>query len=139
MLGIAVLMGLLFWIAITLSSAFLGGKLTQNLGWGKWPGRLFGFMLLMGGWFVYWAVEYWAVRQTAKEICKDAGITVYITPEEWRAKIGEEEWKKLKPVQERIKDGDTLLFEGDEYKSSYRYNDMIISYINNKNKNYINI
>ena len=50
----------------------------------KW-GAFWGFMLAMGWVFVYWTVEAVIVRIYAAEMCKQAGITVYVAPEQWRS------------------------------------------------------
>ncbi|KPN72125.1 hypothetical protein [Neisseria sp. 83E34] len=128
MLGLAVLFGLLVWIGLTVLAAYLCGKLTWKLGLGRRIGRFAGFVLLMGGWMVSWAMEYWTLRQTAQEWCKNSGFTVYVTPEEYWAKISEQERQDLETVQERVKDGRVLVFEDKKYKASYRYNNRIVNY-----------
>ncbi|EGZ51026.1 hypothetical protein [Neisseria wadsworthii] len=128
MLGLAVLFGLLVWLGLTVLAAYLCGKLTSKLGLGRRIGRFAGFMLLMGGWMVSWATEYWTLRQTAQAWCKNSGITVYVTPEEYWAKISEQERQDLETVQEPIEDGRVLVFEDKKYKISYRYNNRIVSY-----------
>ncbi|EGZ46775.1 hypothetical protein [Neisseria wadsworthii] len=137
MLGLAVLFGLSVWIGLTVLAAYWCGKLTSKLGIGRRIGRFAGFMLLMGGWMVSWATEYWTLRQTAQAWCKNAGLTVYVTPEEWWAKISEQERQDLETVQERVKDGRVLVFEDKKYKASYRYNNRIVNYRHNEYKPYI--
>ncbi|EGZ50775.1 transglycosylase-associated protein [Neisseria wadsworthii] len=136
MLALAVLFGLLVWLGLTVLAAYLCGKLTSKLGLGRWIGRFVGFMLLMGGWMVSWATEYWTLRQTAQAWCKNAGLTVYVTPEEYWEKISEQERQELKIVQERVKDGRVLVFENRKYKISYRYNNRIVSYTYDEFKPY---
>ncbi|KPN72123.1 hypothetical protein [Neisseria sp. 83E34] len=128
MLGLAVLFGLSVWIGLTVLAAYLCGKLTSKLGLGRRIGRFAGFMLLMGGWMVSWAMEYWTVRQTAQTMCKDAGITVYVTPEDWRRRLGYQEWKSFKLVQERVESNEELIFENRVYKISHKFNDRIFLY-----------
>ncbi|WP_027010048.1 hypothetical protein [Conchiformibius kuhniae] len=49
MLGLAILFGLAVWVLLTLIAMIVGYK------FGKGKGLFVGFMLTMGGWFVYWA------------------------------------------------------------------------------------
>ncbi|MFB2577940.1 hypothetical protein ACEYX6_02090 [Acinetobacter sp. c2-A9] len=38
------------------------------------------------------------MQYTVHQLCKaDGGVTVYVTPEEWRQQIGEKEWLEMKP------------------------------------------
>lgn len=137
MLALAVLFGLLVWLGLTVLAAYLCGKLTSKLGLGRRIGRFAGFMLLMGGWMVSWATEYWTLRQTAQAWCKNSGFTVYVTPEEWWAKISEQERQDLETVQEPIEDERVLVFEDRKYKASYRYNNRLVNYRHNEYKPYI--
>lgn len=62
-------------------------------------GAVAGFMLTMGGFVVYWVVEYIQIQRAVTQLCEtEGGITVYVTPEEWRKQVGEKEWINLKPL-----------------------------------------
>ena len=53
-------------------------------------------MLVMGWGFVYWTIEAIQIRLYAAKMCKQAGITVYVTPEQWKKMGGgEEAWKAI--------------------------------------------
>ncbi|QMT33951.1 hypothetical protein LNQ82_05630 [Conchiformibius steedae DSM 2580] len=118
MLGLAILFGLLVWIVVTLIAMTIGYKIAKK------KGLFAGFMLTMGGWIVYWAIEFAYIQAKVSYLCKkEAGITVYITPEQWRKQIREEEWKKLKPFTDTeidkryaINNNNTLLFNNKKYK-----------------------
>lgn len=85
MLGLAILFGLLVWIVVTLIAMTIGYKIAKK------KGLFAGFMLTMGGWIVYWAIEFAYIQAKVSYLCKkEAGITVYITPEQWRKQITEE-------------------------------------------------
>lgn len=50
----------------------------------------------MGWGFVYWTIEAIQIRLYAAKMCKQAGITVYVTPEQWKKMGGgEEAWKAI--------------------------------------------
>ena len=84
MLGLAILFGLLVWIVVTLIAMRIGYKIAKK------KGLFAGFMLTMGGWIVYWAIEFAYIQAKVSYLCeKEAGITVYVTPEQWRKQIGE--------------------------------------------------
>ena len=100
MLALALILGLIVWVLITLAAIFIGTKLGKSL----YPdnpkaglyGALSGFMLTMGGFIAYWAVEYVYIQSKVNQLCEsEGGVTVYVTPEEYRAQIGEEEWADL--------------------------------------------
>ena len=99
MLGLATLAGLALWCILTLLAMIIGFKVFRYIKKSWLSGLLgvfAGFMLLMGGWFVYWYWEYHYLQKTVTKLCqKEGGLTVYVTPEEWRKQIGEEEWKNL--------------------------------------------
>ena len=85
-------------------------------------------MLPMGNFIVYWTVEYWMLQAKVTHLCETRGGTkVYITPEEYRKRIGEEEWKNLHKIGKIIhkRDGiNSLLFQGREYE--------LLGYVNNR-------
>lgn len=100
MLALTLLLGLIVWVIITLAAIFIGTKLGKSL----YPdnpkaglyGALLGFMLTMGGFIVYWAVEYAYIQTKVNQLCEsEGGVTVYVTPAEYRTQIGEEEWEAL--------------------------------------------
>ena len=138
MLMIATLffLGLFFglWFLITFLCMKVGGKLGQRLSfaWGKGFGSFMGFMLSMGGFIVYWIAEYWILQVRVTHLCETRGGTkIYLTPEEYRKKIGEEEWKNLHEIDEIIHVGDgidSLLFQGRKYKPRGYDSNRIISF-----------
>ena len=88
MIAIVLFIFLAIWILLTKSAMKIGRHLFRrfrpdNPRAEKW-GAFWGFMLAMGWVFVYWAVEAVVVRIYAAQMCRQAGITVYVTPEQWR-------------------------------------------------------
>ena len=136
MIGFVVLFALFIWVIVTIFSMMLFHKICRkifpNYRWSGIVGVFIGFMLLMGGWFVYWGIEYIQVRSYLSEMCKQSGIKIYITPEEWKEKIGgEEAWRNIRIIDksppDNIKD-ETIVFEGDKYSISWQYNELVYSY-----------
>ena len=85
MLGLAILFGLGIWLLLTLLAMMLGYKLGKRLTgkkWGRLLGMFAGFMLLMGGWIVYWIIEYQQTKAYAASVCGLAGYQIYVQPEE---------------------------------------------------------
>ena len=126
MLGLAILFGLLVWIVVTLIAMRIGYKI------GKKKGLCAGFMLTMGGWFVYWAIEFAYVQAKVSYLCeKEAGITVYVTPEQWRKQIGEEEWSTLMAFDNINKQsyprGD-IIYKQKRYIPTASFNDRLVKY-----------
>ncbi len=127
MFGLLVLLFLGVWIAITLFAIKFGAKHS-----GK-KGALLGFMLTMGGIVGYWIIEYIHIQRTVTKLCEtEGGIKIYVTPEEWRQQIGEEEWKHLivYDVHSDLSDikGHYKDFEGNKYYAVGKRNARIISY-----------
>lgn len=92
-------------------------------------GAVVGFMLLMGGWFVYWGVEFVRVQAQVNELCKkDSGITVFITPEEWRKQIGEEEWSTLNEDFKNFHHKLDFSFNGKIYHGVHQLNKRVFVY-----------
>lgn len=99
MLGIAVLFFLALWVIITIVAMVIGSKFGRNPAT-KLLGAFLGFMLTMGGLIAHWTIEYIQIQRTVTHLCEtEGGIKVYVTPEEWREQIGEEEWDKLYPYK----------------------------------------
>ena len=77
MLALALLLGLIVWVLITLAAIFIGTKLGKSL----YPdnpkaglyGALSGFMLTMGGFIVYRAVEYVYIQTKVSHLCESEG------------------------------------------------------------------
>ncbi len=140
MLGLAVLFGVAVWVAITIGAVFLGAKALKI--WWKKPyagllGGFLGFMLTMGGFIVYWAVEYIQIQRTITHLCEtEGGITVYVTPEEWRKQIGEEEWDVLvaynSSQRQRFKKHHKII-DNREYYSTEKFNRRITLYQSSEN------
>ncbi len=99
----------------------LGKKIPNKL-----LGAFLGFMLTMGGFIVHWWLEYRDINTYVTELCaKEGGLTVYVTPEEWRKQIGEEEWSSLVPINDDIPEdaeNKTITFQGETYDTPSRVN-----------------
>lgn len=126
MLAIAVLIGLVLWLLITLIATLVGAKMGKGLYKDNPKARLYGaltgFMLTMGAPISYWVIEYVYIQAKVSQLCEsEGGITVYVTPEEWREQIGEEEWRKLQPLTDIEIDNSSpkfkdILLDGKVYK-----------------------
>ena len=133
MFMIAILFFLGLWVLGTILFMVLGWKAKRHFG------LFVGFMLPMGNFIVYWIVEYWMLQARVTHLCETRGGTkIYLTPEEYRKKIGEEEWKNLHEIDEIIHVGDgidSLLFQGRKYKPRGYDSNRIISFqINGRTK-----
>ncbi len=130
MIGFAVLFALLIWVTLTIlgMTLFWGifCKIFPNYRWSGMVGMFIGFMLLMGGWFVYWWVEYIQVRSYVDEMCKQSGIKIYVTPEEWKQMVGgENAWRRLGRTDRRPPDNmkdNQIVFNGEIYKIFWQEN-----------------
>lgn len=135
MIAIVLFIFLIIWILLTKFAMKIGGYLFRrfrpdNLRAERW-GAFWGFMLAMGWVFVYWTVEAVIVRIYAAEMCKQAGITVYVTPEQWRnlTKESAENLRKNAPFYFR---NDKIIFNNQEFyyfHSSSASRDAIVTYI----------
>ncbi len=97
MTGILLLLFLGLWIITTIVAMVIGSKFGRKPAT-KLLGAFLGFMLTMGGFITYWTVEYYQIQRTVTKLCEtEGGIKVYVSPEEWRKQIGEEEWNMLTP------------------------------------------
>ena len=145
MTALILLFALAVWILLTLAATRWGSKwMRAALPQKKWAGvvgAFTGFMLLMGGWWLYWGVEYLQVRANAEEMCKQAGVKVYITPEEWkkRNELGD----NFKPNQNAkyiLNDNGNILFQNREYAFSYDLSSKVAMYsFQGKKKNYTTV
>jgi len=126
MFMIAILFFLGLWVLGTILFMVLGWKAKRHFG------LFVGFMLPMGNFIVYWTVEYWMLQAKVTHLCETRGGTkIYLTPEEYRKKIGEEEWKNLHEIDEIIHVGDgidSLLFQGRKYEPRGYENNRIRSF-----------
>ena len=146
MLGLAILFGLGIWLLLTLLAMMLGYKLGKRLTgkkWGRLLGMFAGFMLLMGGWIVYWIIEYQQTKAYAASVCGLAGYQIYVQPEEWKKTVSSEEWNGFKryKVDHRLNGTSPLVitFEKNEYELSTKYNDRIVSYQRTSGEGYTSI
>ena len=141
MLGLAILAGLALWCILTLLAMIIGFKVFRYIKKSWLSGLLgvfTGFMLLMGGWFVYWYWEYHYLQKTVTKLCQEeGGLTVYVTPEEWRKQIGEEEWKNLGTYENyrklninSIVKERHIIINGQRYLALNKINRRIIRYAN---------
>ena len=135
MLGLAILAGLALWCILTLLAMIIGFKVFRYIkkSWlSGLLGAFTGFMLLMGGWFVYWYWEYHYLQKTVTKLCQEeGGLTVYVTPEEWRKQIGEEEWNNLPEDWKHISHNLQFKFKGKVYHSHDQLNKRVISFLAN--------
>ena len=133
MFGLALLAGLAFWCILTLLAMIIGFKVFRYIKKSWLSGLLgvfTGFMLLMGGWFVYWYWEYHYLQKTVTKLCQEeGGLTVYVTPEEWRKQIGEEEWNNLPEDWKHISPSLQFKFQGKVYYGSDQLNKRVISFV----------
>ena len=136
MIGFVVLFALFIWVILTIFSMMLFHKICRkifpNYRWSGIVGVFIGFMLLMGGWFVYWWIEYIQVSSYVNEMCKQSGIKIYITPEEWKQMVGgEDAWRELghsnRNPPDHMKD-DQIVFNGEIYKIFWQENDRLSIY-----------
>ncbi len=91
--------------------------------------------------FVYWTAEAVVVRIYAAQMCKQAGITVYVTPRavegDGRRRRGLEDHtlcKKL--VNEKYPYPKQITFKGEQYKMDYQLNERIFTYSSDLYKKY---
>lgn len=78
-------------------------------------------------------LEYVYIQHKVTKLCKaEGGITVYVTPEEWKQQIGEEEWLEIRPYQTRIEVQNypkgNFIFNGKEYFPTNIINRRIVKY-----------
>ena len=136
MIGFVVLFALFIWVIVTIFSMILFHKICRkifpNYRWSGIVGVFIGFMLLMGGWFVYWGIEYIQVRSYVSEMCKQSGIKIYITPEEWKQMVGgEDAWRRLgrsnRNPPDHMKDN-RIVLNGEIYEIFWQENDRLSIY-----------
>lgn len=136
MIGFVVLFALFIWVIVTIFSMMLFHKICRkispNYRWSGIVGVFIGFMLLMGGWFVYWGIEYIQVRSYVSEMCKQSGIKIYITPEEWKQMVGgEDAWRRLgrsnRNPPDHMKDN-RIVLNGEIYEIFWQENDRLSIY-----------
>lgn len=132
MLGLAILFGLAIWCVITLIAMIIGYIIGKKICYPK-MGVLTGFMLTMGGWIIYWWMEFMYIQAKVTKLCeKEAGVTVYVTPEEWRKQIGEAEWKKIKELNNKEKQNypqETITINKIEYAPTIMINSHLIKFM----------
>ena len=140
MIGFVVLFALFIWVIVTIFSMILFHKICRKIfpsyRWSGVVGVFIGFMLLMGGWFVYWGVEYLQVSSYVNEMCKQSGIKIYITPEEWKQMVGgEDAWRELgrsnRNPPDHMKD-DQIVFNGEIYEIFWQENDRLSIYLHQR-------
>ena len=146
MMGLVWLIGLGIWVLLTPLAMTLGYKAVTGLG----GNRAFGllsmfavFMLMIGGWIVYWIIEYQQAKAYAASVCGLAGYQIYVQPEEWKKTVSSEEWNGFKryKVDHRLNGTSPLVitFEKNEYELSTKYNDRIVSYQRTSGEGYTSI
>lgn len=136
MLALALLLGLIVWIIITIIAVKIGPSVAMGLYKGpnaRRYGAIGGFMLTMGWVLIYWVIEFAVIQARVSYLCAtEGGTTVYVTPEEYRAQIGEDEWSNLPWLNETISYGESrdkfIVFEDRRYQLSGRENRRVVSY-----------
>lgn len=137
MIGLMLLLALVIWMALTVGAMIAGYKIFIRFAKTRLAGVLgafLGFMLTMGGIFVYWYAEYREIKQYADRMCSQAGLKIFVTPEQWKEMVGgEEAWKAI-PYVNKLVDRKPpypayLVFENEKYKMNWQANDRIISYV----------
>lgn len=112
MFGLVVWGGFLLWIYITFLAIRCGRNLGKDKGFEK-LGAFCGFMLTMGVFIVYWIVEFVYIQAKVSHLCEtEGGVTVYITPEEYKVRLKSNNFDGL-PKVEYV--GNGFLFDGFEY------------------------
>lgn len=129
MLGLVFLIVLGLWlVAIFLATRF-GYRLGQQHNHPK-LGAFIGFMLTIGGWMVYWILEYAYIQHKVTKLCEAyGGITVYISPEEWRQQIGEEEWGKsvlLGSSVQKEQENNIFYIDNKQFNPKFNFTDRIL-------------
>ena len=141
MFGLVVLFLLGLWLVVIVLSVWLPYRLLRGRGRGiAIAGALLGFTLSFAGWVVKWRIEHWLVQRDLTEACKQAGVFVYVEPEQWKQMVGgEEAWRKLGHTTSSEKDSvypqpypSELEFQGVRYSYFDRRNDRIVKYDSDK-------
>ncbi len=118
------------WSLLTLAILFFTWRIGRKAGLQRWKIVLclgISFMVTMGWAFIPWRMEYVALRDRMDYLCsKESRFTVYITPEEWRKQIGEDEWQEMNLIEGSYDEEHTLIFEGIEYHHNYRLNKRVV-------------
>ena len=145
MLALALLFGLIVWVIITIVAVKIGPSVAMGLYKGpnaRRYGAIGGFMLTMGWVLIYWVIEFAVIQARVSYLCAtEGGTTVYVTPEKYRAQIGEEEWSNLPLVNKSIpytKEKElSIKFQGKNYVPLSQENRRIISLWNTQHGNAI--
>ena len=119
MFGLVVLFLLGLWLVVIVFSVWLPYRLLRGRGQGiAIAGALLGFTLSFAGWVAKWRIEHWLVQRDLTEACKQAGVFVYVEPEQWKQMVG----------------GEELVFRGVSYTPTNQVNDRIVEYYSGENK-----
>ena len=142
--------GLILWLIVFLlliSSLF--GKIGNKIAGKK--GEHIGFaipFLLTICIVAYNIAEYYYIKNQVQTFCqKEAGIFVYVTPEQWREQNKDEldslyqfddrEWEEVKSqVKEIEKEYPDFVYESNKYKNRFIYNERIVQYRRREKINY---
>ena len=136
MFGLILLLGLIVWVIVTIIAVKIGPSVAMGLYKGpnaRRYGAIGGFMLTMGWVLIYWVIEFAVIQARVSYLCAtEGGTTVYVTPEEYRAQIGEDEWNNLPWLNETISysesSGKFIVFEDRRYQLSGRENRRVVSF-----------
>ncbi|MBQ9182515.1 MAG: hypothetical protein IJ143_01915 [Neisseriaceae bacterium] len=141
---------IIFLLFISVFAGWIGNKLA-----GKKGKYIFmALPLLLLGIIIYNIAEYYYIKNQVTNLCKkEAGIFVYVTPEQWREEnkeeitnlyqfddIDKEDEKKYIEVENKKKEikkkYKTFFYNNKEYKISYVYNERIFLYRTYEKLNY---
>ena len=124
---------IIFLLFISVFAGWIGNKLAGKKG--KYIFMALPLSLL--GIIIYNIAEYYYIKNQVTNLCKkEAGIFVYVTPEQWREENknsldslyrldNKKDKDKIKEIENKYK---FFTNNNTEYKISYVYNERIISY-----------
>lgn len=132
MLGLAVLFGLGLWIVITCGAIWFGVRLAKKISqksYAKYIGGLLGFMLIMGGFIIYWTIEYYHIQARVKYFCEtEGGLKVFVTPEQYKIRLEKNDWTNLPKYYPTVKGkfkNTYITYKGVDYKLQRRNEDKV--------------
>ena len=118
MFGLAVLFFLALWVAGTLFAMWLGGRIGAWMGEeaglpqaGKVLGVAVAFMMAMGQFLLGWTLEKNKLETMVDNLCqKNAGIHIYLSPEEHARRVRDNDWKGVKRAEVKDRDLGSITF-----------------------------
>lgn len=137
MAGLLAWLILFTWVAITIVATQAGYKSFKRRFQSKrgyFFGAMLGFIPTMGIWLTLMCWDYWRTTRAFNEMCQQAGVKIYVTPEKWKEMVGgEEAWKQLKWIDRFVSKNDTsvereIVFNQKRYEISLQKNERIFTY-----------